>query len=209
MSEAEFASFLTNALKLSRQSTKPGAVIYDCKDIRHMGEILSASRANSMELLNLCVWVKTNGGMGSFYRSGHELVFVFCNGGAPHRNNIQLGRFGRNRTNVWNYAGAIIRPPKGAENLLSLHPTVKPVMLVADAIRDSTVRGDIVLDPFAGSGTLFLAAERVQRRGYGMEIDPDYVDTAILRWQRKTGKEARHRCGATFNEVKCERSIDQ
>lgn len=190
MAAAEFTRFLTGALQLAGKHMAAGGIIDAFMDWRHMGEMLAAGSANGFELLNLCVWVKTNGGMGSFYRSKHELVFVFRNGDAPHKNNIQLGRFGRNRTNVWNYAGANIRPRKGGEKPLALHPTVKPIMLVADAIRDSTVRGDIVLDPFLGSGTMILAAERTGRRGYGMELDPLYVDTAIARWQRMTGRQA-------------------
>jgi DNA modification methylase len=125
--------------------------------------------------------VKANGGMGSFYRSGHELFFVFRNGNAPHVNNVQLGRFGRNRQNVWNYPGANSFRRKGQANSLDLHPSVKLVALVADAILDSTKRNDIVLDPFAGSGTLFTAAERTGRRGFGIEIDGRYVDTAVAR----------------------------
>ena len=128
----------------------PGAIIYSCMDWRHMGEMLAASRAVGWDFLNLCVWVKSNGGMGSFYRSRHELVFVFRNGQAAHVNNVQLGRFGRNRQNVWNYPGANSFRRKGQANSLDLHPTVKPVALVADAILDSTKRNDIVLDPFAG-----------------------------------------------------------
>jgi len=206
MDKTGFTAFLTTGLSLSGAHTVPGGLIYACMDFRHMDELSAAGRANGFDLLNLCVWVKTNGGMGSFYRSRHELIFVFRNGDAAHTNNIQLGRFGRNRTNVWNYAGANIRPRKGAEDVLALHPTVKPVMLVADAIRDSTARGDIVLDPFAGSGTTILAAERTGRRGYGIELDPIYVDTAVARWERTTGGVARHSSGATLAELKASRS---
>lgn len=205
MTETDFTQFLTVPLGLSGTHTAPGTIVYACMDFRHMGEMLAAGRANGFELLNLCVWVKTNGGMGSFYRSKHELVFVFRNGTAPHQNNIQLGRFGRNRTNIWHYAGANIRPRKGGEDLLALHPTVKPIMLVADAMRDSTARGDVVLDPFVGSGTTILAAERTGRRGYGIELDPLYVDTAIARWERMTGRQALHVAGKTFREVIAER----
>jgi DNA modification methylase len=125
----------------------------------------------------------------------HELVFVFRNGKETHLNNIQLGRFGRNRTNVWNYAGANSFPRKGQGSALDLHPTVKPIALVSDAILDSTKRNEIVLDPFCGSGTTILAAERTGRHGCGIEIDPLYVDTAIARWERMTGKQARHATG--------------
>lgn len=210
MAEAEFIGFLTTSLGLAGANTMPGGIIDAFMDWRHMGEMLAAGRANGFDLLNLCVWVKTNGGMGSFYRSKHELVFVFRNGKAPHQNNIQLGRFGRNRTNVWNYAGGNIRHRKGREDPLALHPTVKPIMLVADAIRDSTVRGDIVLDPFLGSGTTILAAERTNRRGYGIELDPLYVDTAIARWQRMTGCHAINAgSGRTFTEIAAESEISR
>ena len=142
-------------------------VIYACMDWRHMAEILAAGCTAHLDLLNLCVWVKSNGGMGSLYRSRHELIFVFRNGKEQHRNNVQLGRFGRNRTNVWNYAGADSFPRKGQESALDLHPTVKPIALVSDAILDSTKRNDIVLDPFCGSGTTLLAAERTAVRADG------------------------------------------
>ena len=205
MSEEEFSRFLTQTLELARSHTVPGAVLYACMDWRHMGEMLAAGRNVGCDLLNLCVWTKSNGGMGSFYRAGHELVFVFRNGKAPHVNNVQLGRFGRNRTNVWNYAGSNSFPRKGEENTLQLHPTVKPVALVADAILDSTKRGDVVLDPYIGSGTTILAAERTGRRCCGVEIDTLYVDTAIDRWQRMTGKQACHASGETFADVKAKR----
>jgi len=210
MAEDEFTRFLATSLGYAGANTVRGGVCYAFMDWRHMGEMLAAGRASGFDLLNLCVWVKTNGGMGSFYRSKHELVFVFRNGDSPHKNNVQLGRFGRNRTNVWNYAGANIRSRKGREDPLALHPTVKPIMLVADAIRDSTSRGDIVLDPFMGSGTTILAAERTGRRGYGIELDPLYVDTAIARWERATGSEAIHaESGRTFEEIAVERVAER
>jgi DNA modification methylase len=137
------------------------------------------------------VWNKTNGGMGSFYRSKHELVFVFRAGRAPHRNTIELGKFGRYRTNVWDYPG--VNTLKGGRlDELRMHPTVKPVAMVADAIRDCSRRGEVVLDAFAGSGTTVVAAEKTGRRAYAMEIEPRFVDTAIRRWQECTGKEASH-----------------
>jgi DNA modification methylase len=206
MDEQQFTAFLGAWMGHCSNNALPGAVIFSCMDFRHLDEMSAAAKANTFELLNLCVWVKTAAGMGSFYRSKHELIFVYRKPGSSHINNIQLGRFGRDCSNVWNYAGANIRPRKGAENLLSLHPTVKPVMLVADAMRDATRRGDIVLDPFVGSGTTLLAAERVGRRGYGIELDPIYVDTAIRRWQRKTGKPARHQSRASFDELAAGRS---
>ena len=168
-----------------------------------MGELLAASREADAELQNLCVWVKDNGGMGSLYRSQHELVFVLKTGRGSHRNNVQLGRFGRNRSNVWHYPGVNSFSRKTEEgNLLALHPTVKPVRLVADAILDCTARGDIVLDGFLGSGTTLIAAERTGRRGFGIEFEPAYVDTIIRRWQKLTGNSARHaENGRTFDDL--------
>jgi DNA modification methylase len=165
-------------------------------------EILAAGSQTYTELKNFVVWVKTAGGMGSLYRSQHELILVYKNGNGPHLNNVQLGKYGRNRTNVWNYPGANSFGQHGEEGkLLALHPTVKPVALVADAILDCTGRGDIVLDSFLGSGSTLIAAERVGRICYGMEIDPLYVDTAIRRWQRYTGDAAIHvASGKTFDE---------
>jgi DNA modification methylase len=175
-------------------------------DWRHVVEIASAIREIDCEILNLCVWVKTNGGMGSLYRSQHELVFVFGRDGAARLNNVQLGKFGRNRTNVWNYPGMNSFPRRGGMRGLDYHPTVKPIAMVADAILDVTQRGGIVLDPFCGSGTTILAAEKTGRRGYGMDLDPQYVDTTIERWQRMTAQAAVHVCGKTFEEMRTERS---
>ena len=206
MSEEQFARFLTQTLELAISHALPGALIYACMDWRHMGKMLAAGRATDCDLLNLCIWVKSNGGMGSLYRSRHELVFVFRNGKDRHRNNVQLGRFGRNRTNVWNYAGANSFARKGRKRALELHPTAKPVALVADALLDSTKRSDIVLDPYLGSGTTILAAERSGRNGYGIEIDPIYVDTAIARWEKMSGHRARHASGQAFPEIKGLRS---
>jgi DNA modification methylase len=172
-------------------------------DWRHAEELLTAGKQTYNSLLNICIWVKNNGGMGSFYRSRHELVFVYRNGKAPHRNNVQLGQYGRNRTNVWEYPGIHTLSRQGDEgNLLALHPTVKPVALVADALLDCSARGQIVLDSFLGSGSTLIAAERVGRICYGIEIDPLYVDTAVRRWQRHTGENAVHmRSGKTFHDV--------
>jgi DNA modification methylase len=137
------------------------------------------------------VWAKTSGGKGSFYRSQHELVFVFKKGRGAHRNNIQFGRFGRDRPNVWSYPGAAGFGLRGEEgNLLALHPTVKPVALIADILLDVTVRGEIVLDPFAGSGSTLIAAEKTGRRARGIELEPIYADVAVRRWQRWTGEAA-------------------
>jgi DNA modification methylase len=209
MSKEEFANFLATGLKLMCDNAAAGAVFYACMDWRHMGEMLAAGDAAGCELLNVCVWIKSNAGMGSFYRSRHEMVFVFRNGKAPHLNNVQLGRFGRNRPNTWFYPGVNSFARKGAENALSWHPTVKPLALVADAVLDCSKRGDIILDPFAGSGTTILAAERTGRRGFGIEIDAIYVDTAIARWEKMTGQQARTAHGVTFAQMKSERSAGQ
>jgi DNA modification methylase len=172
-------------------------------DWRHIGEILAAGRQAYSELVNLCIWAKTNAGMGSFYRSAHELVFVFRSGGKSNRNNVQLGRFGRNRTNVWVHPGANSFARAGEEgNLLELHPTVKPVALIADAIMDCTARGDIVLDPFLGSGTTVIASEKTGRSCRGLELDPRYVDVIVRRWQKFTGKRATHaETGKSFDDI--------
>lgn len=188
MSEFEFVSFLTSSLALLARFSSSGSVHYVCMDWRHTGELITAGKAVYESLLNVCVWVKNNGGMGSLYRSRHELVFVFKNGKGQHRNNVKLGRYGRHRTNVWEYPGVNTLSKSGDEgNLLALHPTVKPVALVADALCDCSARGDLVLDAFLGSGSTLIAAERTGRYCYGIEIDPTYVDTAIKRWQRYTG----------------------
>jgi DNA modification methylase len=159
-------------------------------DWRHMSEMLAAGNEAYSELKNLCVWNKTNAGMGSFYRSKHELIFVWKSGTAPHVNNFGLGQYGRNRTNVWDYAG-VNTMRAGRLEELAMHPTVKPVGLVADAIKDCSRRGAVVLDPFAGSGTVLIAAERTGRRAYALEVDPTYIDVAVRRWQSYTGKSAR------------------
>ena len=172
-------------------------------DWRHIEELMAAGHGVYGELKNLCVWVKDNAGMGSLYRSQHELVFVFKHGCQGHRNNVQLGQFGRNRSNVWHYPGANSFARCGEEgNLLALHPTVKPVAMVADAILDCSARGDIVLDAFLGSGTTVIAAERTGRRCYGLELDPAYVDTIVRRWQALTGGSARHAAsGRSFDDL--------
>lgn len=201
MSSSEFTDFLRKAMIAARNHSATDSLAYYFMDWRHMTEILSAGQEVYKELLNLCVWAKSNGGMGSFYRSAHELVFLFKNGTGSHRNNIQLGKFGRYRTNVWNYPGANAFSRSDSEsNLLALHPTPKPVVLIVDAIKDCTARGDLVLDPFLGSGTTVIAAERSGRRCYGLELDPLYVDTIIRRWQRQTKLDAVHvESGETFN----------
>jgi DNA modification methylase len=193
MSVAEFTAFLTQVCTRCRDASTEGSIHYLCMDWRHIGEILAAGHAVYSEFKNLCVWVKDNGGMGSLYRSQHELVLVFKHGTAPHVNNVSLGRYGRSRSNVWSYAGANSFARATDEgNLLALHPTVKPVAMIADALYDCSRRGDVVLDPFLGSGSTMIAAERTGRRCAGLELDPLYIDVAIRRWQRYTGKDAVH-----------------
>jgi DNA modification methylase len=207
MNEAQFTAFLAQAFLLLARYSLDGALNFICMDWRHMSEVLAAGGQVYTELKNLCVWIKNHTGMGAFYRSRHELIFVFKHGRAPQRNNVQLGKYGRDRTNVWNYPGP--RTPSEEGNLLALHPTVKPVRLVADAILDCTARGKIVLDSFLGSGTTVIAAERTGRRCYGLEIDPRYIDTIVRRWQAYTGEHARHASsGRTFNELEAERAED-
>jgi DNA modification methylase len=207
MSEAEFTAFLNKACALAARHTAPGSLHFICMDWRHMGELLAATRAVYTQLLNVCVWIKDNGGMGSFYRSQHEFVFVFKYGAGRHRNNVQLGQYGRNRTNVWHYPCANSFSRSGDEgNLLAQHPTVKPVAMVADAIMDCTARRDAVLDFCLGSGSTVIAAERTGRRCCGLEIDPIYVDVIVRRWQAFTRDQAVHaNSGRTFDEVAADR----
>lgn len=192
MSGDEFQVFLQKPMGLLAQHSTDGSLHYIFMDWRHTADLLRAGEKVYRQLKNIVVWVKTNGGMGSLYRSQHEFVFVFKNGNASHRNNVQLGRHGRNRTNVWQYAGANGFDGRATEEgpLLALHPTVKPVQMLADALLDSSARGDLVLDPFLGSGSTLIACERVGRRLRGIELDPVYVDVAIRRWQRHTGRRA-------------------
>jgi DNA modification methylase len=207
MSETEYIGFLTIILMLMAAHSRNGTLHYVAIDWRHMHELTVAGRKAYDSLVNLCVWSKDKGGMGSLYRSQHELFFVFKKGKKHHRNNVQLGRFGRNRTNVWSYPGVNNFGREGEEgDLLRLHPTVKPVALIVDALLDASCRGEIVLDPFMGSGSTLIAAEKVGRCARGIEIDPLYVDAAVRRWERWTGEEARLEAdGRTFGEIAAER----
>ncbi|WP_233155130.1 site-specific DNA-methyltransferase [Sedimentitalea arenosa] len=189
MSEAEFRGFLGRVLARLVVNLPSGGIAMICMDWRHVEDLIASGKAAGLELINLCVWNKTNGGMGSLYRSKHELVCVFRKPGAPHINNVELGRHGRNRTNVWDYAGVNSFGKARAADLAD-HPTVKPTALVADAIMDVTHRGDVVLDAFGGSGATLLAAEKTGRRARLIELDPLYVDVAIRRWQERTGQNA-------------------
>ncbi|MBI1394026.1 MAG: DNA methylase N-4 [Alphaproteobacteria bacterium] len=201
MSKDAFAAFLTTSLRETRAVCRDGAVAFVCMDWRHMGELLHAGEAAFDKLLNLCVWNKTNGGMGTFYRSKHELVFAFKVGEAPHTNTFGLGETGRYRTNVWDYAG-ISSPTATRNEELAMHPTVKPVALVADAIRDCSRRGEIVLDAFGGSGTTLIAAQTTGRNARLIEYDPRYCDVIIRRYEAFTGKRATlASTGVAFDEV--------
>jgi DNA modification methylase len=203
LSDPEFTAFLQTACTRLCQYTQDGSLHFICMDWRHAEHLLAAGRTAYTEVKNLCIWDKGTGGMGSLYRSAHELIFVFKQGAGRHRNNVQLGQFGRNRTNVWRYPGSqSFARATDEDNLLALHPTVKPVRLVADALLDASARQDLVLDPFLGSGTTIIAAERTGRICYGMELDPRYVDVTIRRWQAYTGDHARHAVtGQRFHEV--------
>jgi len=192
-----FTPFLSAFLKASSAFLTPGGYQFCFMDWRHMGEMLAAGRAAGLELRNLCVWNKGTGAMGSLYRSQHELVFVFKDPKNPGANHVQLGKFGRNRTNVWDYPGAA-----SLRKELELHPTPKNVRMIADAIRDVTRRHDIVLDAFSGSGTTVIACAKVRRRGYAVELDPHYVDVGVRRWEQWSGEVARHaETGLAFAEM--------
>jgi DNA modification methylase len=206
LSRTDFVSFLQTGLAAATAVSHDGAVHYVCMDWRHMGELLEAGGKVYGEMLNLAIWVKSNAGQGSFYRSQHELVGVFRVGDEAHLNNIELGRHGRSRSNVWHYAG-VNTFRAGRLDELKSHPTVKPVALVADAIKDCTRRGDVVLDTFCGSGTTILAAERVGRHARTLEIEPRFADVAIRRWQAFSRKDAVHsETGVTFEEIATKRN---
>jgi DNA modification methylase len=206
MPPAVYTKFLSDGLSPAAANSVDAALHYVCMDWRHMREMLDAGDSIYSELKNLVVWSKTNAGQGSLYRSQHELIFVYKIGDGSYLNNVELGRHGRNRSNVWTYAGAnTFRAGRMAD--LTAHPTVKPIALVADAIRDCSRRGDVVLDPFAGVGTTILAAERIGRRSYGIEIDPLYVDAAVRRWQSFAKRDAiLEGARQTFDEIAQARS---
>jgi DNA modification methylase len=207
LSSPEFTSFLKQILGLCADNSIDGSIHYVFMDWRHSGELLDAGRSVYDELKNVCVWVKTNAGQGSFYRSQHELIYVYKKGGAEHLNTFELGQYGRSRTNVWTYAG-VNAFRAGRMDDLGMHPTVKPTALVADAMKDCSKRGSIVLDPFLGSGTTLIAAEQVGRRCYGIELDPGYVDLAVERWQRLTKRDAvLEGTSLTFDELRSDPSL--
>jgi DNA modification methylase len=201
MSPAEFQQFLKTVFANMAEVSIDGALHFICMDWRHMSEVMGAAQGIYSGLKNLCVWNKNNGGMGSLYRSKHELVFVYKVGTGPHVNTIELGKNGRYRTNVWDYAG-VNTWRAGRDADLEMHPTVKPTALVIDAIKDCSRRGEIVLDAFSGSGTTIIAAHKCRRRARVIELDPLYVDVAIRRWQNFTGDAATMAItGETFAEV--------
>lgn len=202
MTTAEYLRFLRDTLGHLASHTRDGSIHFICIDWRHVRDVVDVGAGIYGELKNLCAWVKENAGMGSLYRSQHELILVFKYGDAPHVNNVELGRYGRYRTNVWRYPGASALRSGGIEEL-AMHPTVKPVALVKDAILDCSRRNDIVLDCFGGSGTTLIAAEKTGRRGYLIEIDPLYVDVAIERFEKLTGDQAIHEAtGLRYREIK-------
>ncbi|WP_306461774.1 site-specific DNA-methyltransferase [Salinarimonas soli] len=206
MSKPQFIAFLRDVFACMADASSDGSIHFTCIDWAHLHEMLEAGHAVYDELKNILVWAKTNGGMGSLYRSQHELIPVWKKGRAPHVNNVQLGKYGRYRTNVWTYAG-VNTFRRGRMEELSAHPTVKPCALVMDAIKDCSKPGSLVLDPFGGSGTTLIAAQKTRRRARLLELDPLYVDVVVRRWQALTGLEARHATtGQTFAAVAAERA---
>jgi DNA modification methylase len=205
MNEAAFSKFLETSFQCMASHSGNGSIHYVFMDWRHIDEMMIAGRKIYSELKNICIWNKTKAGMGSLYRSQHEFVFVWLNGSSAHVNNVQLGRYGRSRSNVWDYGFNAVEDDRAGE--AGIHPTVKPVALVADAIKDCSRRDDIVLDPFAGSGTILIACERTGRKACAIEFDPLYVDVAVRRWQTYTGKFAIHAdTGLTFEQMAEQRS---
>lgn len=205
MSKSQFIDFLARAITGTRPYLIDGAILYLFMDWRHLPELVQASARSELAYLNLLVWAKTNAGMGSFYRSAHELIGVFKHGEAPHRNNVNLGRDGRNRTNVLHYPGANTFA-KGRKKALELHPTVKPVALMADLILDSSGPGELILDPFGGSGTTLIAVEKTERTACLVELDPGYVDVT-RRFEELTGVDAVHEeSGLPFAQLAAQRS---
>jgi hypothetical protein len=202
----EFTGFLRTSFDLLARFSIDGSIHFQCMDHRHLREMLKAGYGVYSELKNLVVWKKHSAGMGSFYRSQHELVFVWKNGTAAHINNFGLGETGRHRSNVWEYRGnAGFHSERDDE--LACHATVKPWSMVADAIRDCSEPGGIILDPFGGSGTTLIAAERTRRRARLVELDPLYCDVTVRRWERLTGKDAvLSTTGETFRQLEAARS---
>ena len=187
MEKSEFIDFLKHAMSLQTKYSIDGSIHYQCMDWRHIEEIVTAGNQVYSSLKNICVWDKGTGGMGSLYRSQHEFIFVFKNGIKPHINNVELGVHGRYRTNVWTYKGMHATNPQ-AKTLVKLHPTVKPVSMIIDALLDCSAIGGIVLDSFGGSGSTLVAAERTKRKARIIELEPKYCDVILYRWEHLTGK---------------------
>lgn len=203
MSDSEFQTFLNNIFAKTKQNSEPGSIHFYCMDWRHIENVLVSGRENNLDLKNICIWDKGTGGMGSLYRSQHEMVAVFKNGKENHINNVELGKHGRYRTNVWTYSG--VNSFGSNRKDLKIHPTVKPIPMVMDAMKDVTKRNQIILDPFSGSGSTLIAAQKTGRICYAIEIDPKYVDRSIERFQTKTGIEVIHaESNKTFGEIKQE-----
>lgn len=201
LTEAEFVTFLEQIFRQIAAHSVDGAICSTFMDWRHLSEMVVAGRKVFSELKNVCVWVKPNGGMGTFYRSRHELVFIWKHGKSSHRNTFELGQYGQFRTNVWEYAGVNSFKADRLKEL-EMHPTVKPVAMIADAIKDCSRRGDLILDPFCGSGTTIAAAQRTGRRARAIEVDPHYCDVAIRRWQSQTGQRAiQTKTGLSFDDL--------
>jgi DNA modification methylase len=200
MTREAFITFLSEAIAAVQPCLGDGAILFAAIDWRHALELQLAAERQGLEHKNTCIWVKTNGGMGTFYRSRHEFFLVFKAGDRPHQNHFELGQHGRTRTNVWEYAG-MNTFAKSRMDLLQAHPTVKPTSLIADALRDVSRRGDVVIDPFLGSGSTLIAAEEVGRACVGVELEPGYVEVAIRRWQKRTGRDAVNiKTGETFDD---------
>jgi DNA modification methylase len=189
MTVHEFIEFLRQIFRVLVAFSVDGSIHFICMDWRHMLEVLTAAEGLYTELKNTMIWVKDNGGMGTFYRSRHEMIFAYKNGTAPHINTFELGQHGRYRTNVWEYRG-VNTLKRDRMDELALHPTVKPVQMIADAIKDVSSRGGLVLDLFGGSGSTLIAANKTGRRAYLCEIDPVYCDRTIARWEKHAKDEA-------------------
>jgi DNA modification methylase len=206
LSNAEYLHFLKSTFSSIASVSVDGSIVFACIDWAHASAMIEAGMQSFAELKNICIWVKPNGGMGTFYRSRHEMVCVFKVGTGPHINTFELGQHGRSRTNVWEYAG-LSGFKSGRDDELAMHPTVKPVRMIADAMLDCSKPQSIVLDPFIGSGSTLIAGEMVDRRIFGLELDPSYVDVAVRRWQAFTGRDAiLESTGQTFEEVEMERN---
>lgn len=206
LSREEFTEFLRSAVGAVIPHLIPGALLYTFMDWKHVRELMGAGDANSLELLNICIWDKGKGGMGAFYRSAHELVFVFRHGKAKHNNRVQLGRFGRDRTNLWRYAG-MSSFARGRDRALAMHGTVKPVQMICDLLLDCTEKADIVFDGFGGSGTTLIAAQKLGRQARLIELDPVYCDTIIGRYRTAFGTEPVHAVvGMPFSEIATQRA---